>query len=62
MPGFGFGLLQLIPLSIFPLMTIGLVMFVGFSIWNFFTVSVRKTRLPHAQYIRINPSISKMAD
>ena len=60
MPDFGFGLLQLIPRSIFPLMTIDLVMFVGFSIWDFFTASVRKTRLP--QYIRIDPSISIMAD
>ena len=35
MPDFGFGLLQLLSLSIFPLMAIGLVMFVGYLIWHF---------------------------
>ena len=36
MPDFGFGLLQSISLSIFPLMATGLVMFVGFLIWHFY--------------------------
>ena len=35
MPDFGFGLLQLLSLSIFPLMAIGLVIFVGYLIWHF---------------------------
>ena len=34
MPDFKFDLLQLISLLIFPLMTVGLVVFVGFSIWD----------------------------
>ena len=34
MPDFGFGLLQLLSLSIFPSMAIGL-MFVGYLIWQF---------------------------
>ena len=34
MPDFRFGLLQLISLLIFPSMTVGLVVLVGFIIWD----------------------------
>ena len=62
MPDFGFGLLQLISLSIFPSMAIGLVMFVAYLIWQFLLLLYKAHPGKQKRYVlmkyKVNTSVA----